>query len=42
MKLSNDQPLPPLTASKVSGGTMRLPDELDREWAAVLFYRGHW
>lgn len=42
MKLSNDQPFPPLTASSVAGGTIRLPDELDREWAAVLFYRGHW
>jgi len=33
---------PSVTLSLVSGGTLRLPDELPGPYRVVLFYRGHW
>jgi hypothetical protein len=41
-KLSNGQRFPDLEATTVDGATLRLPEDLDPEWTAVLFYRGHW
>lgn len=42
MRLENGQKFPRLTAERVSGGSMTLPDDLGKRWAVVLFYRGHW
>ncbi|MEE8201315.1 MAG: hypothetical protein V3R29_09115 [Candidatus Acidoferrales bacterium] len=42
MRLENNQQFPKLTASKVDGREMTLPDELGDQWGVLLFYRGHW
>lgn len=42
MKLENGQRLPDLTVQTVEDGEMRLPDDLEEGWTAILFYRGHW
>jgi peroxiredoxin len=42
MHLTNGQQFPPLTASRVGGGTMTIPQDLAGKWGVLLFYRGHW
>ncbi len=41
-KLGIGASFPSLTLNLVSGGTLNLPDGLDMDWKAILFYRGHW
>ncbi len=36
------QQFPQLTAPRVSGGAMTIPDDTAGRWAVLLFYRGHW
>ena len=42
MSLNNGQVFPTITASRVGGGEMTLPQDLGGKWAILLFYRGHW
>lgn len=42
MRLSNDEHFPTITASRVGGGEMSIPRDLEGRWAVLLFYRGHW
>jgi peroxiredoxin len=42
MKLTNGQLFPTMTASRVGGGEMVLPQDVVGHWAIILFYRGHW
>ena len=41
-KLGIGAPFPDVTINLVSGGTMKLPGDLDTKYKIVLFYRGHW
>jgi len=40
--LENEQPFPNLSGPTLEHGELTLPDDLNREWTAVLFYRGEW
>ena len=42
MRLRNDERFPTITASRVGGGEMTIPQDLVGRWAVLLFYRGHW
>ena len=42
MRLENDQTFSTIVASKIGGGRMTLPADLDPSWTVVLFYRGEW
>ena len=42
MRLHNGERFPTITASRVRGGEMTIPQDLEGRWAVVLFYRGHW
>jgi peroxiredoxin len=42
MNIPNGQLFPTLTASRVGGGTMTIPQDLEGKWGIILFYRGHW
>jgi peroxiredoxin len=42
MRLNTGDPFPTLTASRVGGGAMTLPQDLAGHWSVLLFYRGHW
>lgn len=42
MHLLTGDLFPALTAARVDGGTMTLPQDLAGHWSVVLFYRGHW
>src|SRR5258708_3982360 len=42
MQLSNGEHFPAITASRVGGGEMSIPEDLAGRWAVLLFYRGHW
>jgi peroxiredoxin len=42
MRLSNGEHFPTITASRVGGGEMSIPEDLAGRWAVLLFYRGHW
>src|SRR5438270_2177829 len=42
MRLSNGEHFPTITASRVGGGKMSVPQDLAGRWAVLLFYRGHW
>ncbi len=33
---------PPMTLKLLSGGTIKLPEEMPSRYLALLFYRGHW
>ncbi|MDH3641820.1 MAG: hypothetical protein OES38_06970 [Gammaproteobacteria bacterium] len=33
---------PQLNLNTVGGDTRSLPDDIDTDYAVVLFYRGHW
>lgn len=41
-RLENRQKFPRLTAPRVDGGEMTVPDDLAGRCAVLLFYRGHW
>ncbi len=38
---TNDQ-FPTLTLTLVSGGTVRIPDDMPTPYAILLFYRSNW
>src|SRR5258708_39144540 len=42
MHLSNGEHFPTITASRVGGGEISIPEDLAGRWAVLLFYRGHW
>ena len=42
MRLRNDERFPTITASRVGGGEMTIPQDLAGRWTVLLFYRGHW
>lgn len=42
MSLANDQFFPSITAQRLGGGEMTIPQDLTGKWAVLLFYRGHW
>lgn len=41
-RLNPEDTFPHLSAQKVGGGTLNLPEALAGSWSVVLFYRGHW
>ena len=41
-KLRSGEKLPSLTLTLVGGGSVTLPDDIETDFAVVLFYRGHW
>ncbi len=42
MRLENGALFPTLTAARVGGGEMTIPQDVAGKWTIVLFYRGHW
>lgn len=40
--LQNDDPFPAVSGPTVSGGELTIPDDLNREWSVILYYRGEW
>lgn len=42
IRLEVGDPFPRMTASRVGGGEISLPDDVADGWAVLLFYRGHW
>ena len=42
MHLKTGDLFPSITASRVGGGAMTLPQDLAGHWSVLLFYRGHW
>src|SRR5205085_5270353 len=42
MRLHNGERFPTITAPRVGGGEMTIPQDLAGRWAVLLFYRGHW
>lgn len=41
-KLQQGDRFPALTLRLLTGGVLRLPDEMPSRYLALLFYRGHW
>lgn len=41
-KLRIGDTFPSITLNLVGGGSVMLPDEIQSDFAVVLFYRGHW
>ncbi len=41
-RLENGDRFPSLTAARVDGESMSLPEDVEGAWALVAFYRGHW
>ena len=41
-KLRSGDTLPSLTLNTVGGGAVTVPQDIDTDFAVVLFYRGHW
>lgn len=42
IRLEPGERLPDITASRLGGGEIELPDDVADGWAVILFYRGHW
>ena len=42
MSLANGQQFPTITAPRVGGGEMTIPQNTEGKWTVLLFYRGHW
>src|SRR5258707_12922467 len=42
VQLSNGEHFPTITASRVGGSEMSIPEDLAGGWAVLLFYCGHW
>ncbi len=40
MRLNNGEHFPTITASRVGGGEVTIPQDLAGRWAVLLFYRG--
>src|SRR5215831_6669969 len=40
--ISNGEHFPTISASRVGGDEMPIPQDLASWWALLLFYRGHW
>ena len=40
-KLQQGDRFPPMTLKLLSGGTIKLPEEMPSRYLALLFYRGH-
>ena len=41
-KLQQGDHFPSISLNLVSGGTVKIPEDMPTRYAAVLFYRGHW
>lgn len=41
-KLKIGDKFPSIRLDLVKGGTVTLPDDVQTDFAVVLFYRGHW
>ena len=41
-KLAGGDDFPSLSLNIAGGGTVSLPDDIDTDYAVILFYRGHW
>jgi hypothetical protein len=41
-KLRSGDTLPSIALKLVGGGEVVVPDELESDFAVILFYRGHW
>ncbi|MBA2679858.1 MAG: redoxin domain-containing protein, partial [Ktedonobacteraceae bacterium] len=42
MRLENGTQFPTITAARVDGGEMTVPQDVAGKWTVLLFYRGHW
>jgi peroxiredoxin len=42
MGLATGEQFPGITASRVGGGELTLPQDVAGKWTVLLFYRGHW
>lgn len=42
MRLENGAQFPTITAARVGGGEMTIPQDVAGKWTVLLFYRGHW
>ena len=42
MGLATGEQFPSITASRVGGGELTLPQDITGKWAILLFYRGYW
>jgi peroxiredoxin len=42
MSLNNGRIFPTITASRIGGGEVTIPQDLAGKWTILLFYRGHW
>ena len=42
MQLLNGATFPSISAPVVGGGSMTIPDDFNKGWAVVIFYRGLW
>ena len=42
MSLTNGQRFPTITAARIGGGEMSIPQDVAGSFAVILFYRGHW
>ena len=42
MQLMEGAPFPEITGKTIGGESISIPADLEHEWNAVLFYRGHW
>ena len=41
-KLKSGDTLPAFALNLVGGGSVTLPDDIESDFAVVIFYRGHW
>lgn len=41
MRLDEGQRFPTVSGDTVVGGRLSVPDDLEKEWSVLLFYRGH-
>lgn len=41
-KLGSGASFPGISLNAVDGSTISLPDDIQTDHAAILFYRGHW
>ncbi len=41
-KLTTGDEFPNLTLNLTDGGALELPQDINTDFAIVLFYRGHW
>lgn len=42
MRLENGAHFPAITAARVGGGELSIPQDVAGKWTILLFYRGHW